>query len=63
MWSAIVANEPGDKITPLKKTHNNNNNNNYNNNNNNNNNNDNNDNNDNNNLWCRQCEYLVVTSG
>ena len=28
MWSAIVANEPGNKITPVKKTHNNNNNNN-----------------------------------
>ena len=28
MWSAIVANEPGNKITPVKKTQNNNNNNN-----------------------------------
>ena len=35
MWSAIVANEPGNKITPVKKTHNNNNDNNNNNNNNN----------------------------
>ena len=37
MWSAIVANEPGNKNTPVKKTNNNNNNNNNDDNNNNNN--------------------------